>query len=98
MIGRIEATKHVLTVDGQGFFGASSVIQINGVGYRRHYNKAFVSPNGITQTRLTLKLGRELMQELFPLDVEVAVDVFNTASGERSDTFYFTRRRANAPE
>ena len=98
VIGRIEATKRLLTVDGQGFVRGSSLIEINGVGFRTNYNKVFVSPNGTTLTRLTIKLGREFMQELFPLDVEVAVGIFNTKTGERSEPFYFTRKTANAPE
>ena len=98
VIGRIEATKRLLTVDGQGFLRGSSLIEINGVGYRTNYNKVFVSPNGTTLTRLTIKLGHELMQELFPLDVEVTVGIFNATTRERSELFYFTRKRANAPE
>ncbi|HEV8483652.1 MAG TPA: S8 family peptidase [Blastocatellia bacterium] len=98
VIGRVEASKRLLTVDGQGFLSGSSLIEINGLGFRTHYNKVFISPNGTTLTRLTLKLGQESMQEFFPLDVEVAVAVFNTTTRERSDTFYFTRRKTNAPE
>ena len=98
VIGRIEATKRFLTVDGQGFVRGSSLIEINGVGFRTNYNNTFVSPNGSTLTRLTIKLGHEFMQELFPLDVEVAVGIFNTRTRERSEPFYFTRRRANTPQ
>ena len=98
VIGRIEATKRLLTVDGQGFVRGSSLIEINGVGFRTNYNRTFLSPNGKTLTRLTIKLGHEFMQELFPLDVEVVVDIFNTTTRERSEPFYFTRKRANAPE
>jgi subtilisin family serine protease len=97
VIGRIEVTKRLLTVDGQGFLSGSSLVEINGVGFRTNNNKTFSSPNGATLTRLTVKLGRESMQELFPLEVEVAVCIFNTTTRERSDTFYFTRRKANAP-
>ena len=98
VIGRIEATKRRLTVDGQGFVRGSSLIQINGIGFRTNYNNIFLAPNGMTLTRLNIKLGKELLEELFPFDVEVTVDIFNTRSGERSEPFYFTRRRANAPE
>jgi hypothetical protein len=98
VIGRIEATKRLLTVDGQGFLSGSSLVEINGVGFKTNYNKTFLSPNGATLTRLIIKLGHESLQELFPLEVEVAVCIFNTTTRERSETFYFTRRKANAPE
>ena len=99
VIGRIETTRNVLTVDGQGFLPQSAIIEFNGVGYSgTRYKTKFLAPNGITLTRLTMKMGRELMKETFPLGIPVAIAVFNTTTAERSNTMYFTRTKANTPE
>jgi hypothetical protein len=92
MIGKIELTKKIMTLDGLGFVDGESVVEVNfsavpGVEYERSYSLE----NG-TLTRLRVKLGKKLMKASFPLGVSAPVQIFNPTTGHRSEPYYVWRR------
>jgi len=92
-ISAISATKKLLTVDGLGFINGSAVIEANGSSLPADvkYDASFALANGST-SELSVKLGKPLMNSLFPIGTPVNVTVFNPTTGERSSAITFVRR------
>jgi subtilisin family serine protease len=88
----VSSSKKVLTIDGLGILGGSSVIQVNGVTIdgRYDYDEAFKLSNG-SFTRLTVKLSKSKMKEILPLGQAGLVNLYNQATGERSSVVSHTR-------
>ena len=98
IVARVEATKRALTVDGLGFLSGRSIIEIDGNRFPDTKQQTVWSVANGTLTRLILRLGKDGMNELCPLHQEVAVAVVDSVTGERSNTFLFTRRKENEPQ
>ncbi|HLG16148.1 MAG TPA: S8 family peptidase [Blastocatellia bacterium] len=80
-----------VTVDGLGYLGGISVIEINGfAASRMRYDSSYSLANG-TLTRLRAKLGKNGMRATFPRGIAVSVTVFNPTTGQRSDPVMYAR-------
>lgn len=90
-IGSVYANKKKVTVDGVGFMGSDSVIEINGVTVpKTKYNDDTTLADG-TLTEINSKLGKSLMNEMMPKGVQVMVTIFNRSTGARSAPFPYAR-------
>jgi large repetitive protein len=87
----VHFTKKVVTIDGLGFINGSSIIEVNGEPLPTvAYDDSFALANG-TLTQLRAKLGKPTLRAIFPAGISVSVNVFNPATGERSNPFILTR-------
>ncbi|HEU4388796.1 MAG TPA: S8 family peptidase [Blastocatellia bacterium] len=98
IVARVEATKRALTVDGAGFLPGRSLIEINGNIFQDTKQQPTWSVANGTLTRLILRLGKDRMDEFCPLHQEVPITVVDALTGDRSNTFIFTRRKEGEPE
>ncbi|HET9532516.1 MAG TPA: S8 family peptidase [Blastocatellia bacterium] len=89
-INQITANKKLLIIDGLGFVGGSTQIEINGVPAPKVKYLADFSLPGGTLSRITSKIGKDRMDALFPRGAPVTVTVVDPVTGERF-SFSFTR-------
>jgi len=92
VIGRVQAAKTSLVIDGLGFLSGSSVIEVNGAvvpGVR--YDDSYSIPNG-SMTRLSLEFPtKKAMKKAFPVGRQVSISVLNPTTGQRSELRQFSR-------
>ncbi len=91
-IRAVTTSKKVVTIDGLGFIQGTSVVEVNGVALPAgtKYADDFQLANG-SFTEISVKLGKATLRAIFPSAQQVSVTVLNTATGERSTPFLFTR-------
>lgn len=91
LVLRADFTKKVVTLDGFGFVNGSTVIEVNGVALPSvDYDNSYALGSG-TLTRISSKLGKKPMKQIFPKGEFVQVTVFNPATGERSAQYATAR-------
>ncbi|HYP30074.1 MAG TPA: S8 family peptidase [Blastocatellia bacterium] len=91
-IGRVRLSKRELVIDGLGFVGRSSVIEVNGaaVSGTRH-DDSYAIGNG-SLTRLSVEFAnKKEMKRAFPKGVPVSISVMNSTTGQRSAVQQITR-------
>lgn len=87
----VHFTNKVVTIDGFGFLDGSAVIEVDGTQLPTvDYDGSFALKNG-SLTRLSATLGKKPMKRTFPAGVQVAINVFNPTTGQRSPRFNTTR-------
>lgn len=91
-IGTIETTKKELIINGLGFLSGSSIIEINGVAVTKahKYDSNFAVANG-TLSKLSVKLGKPTIKEMFPQGIPIPVTVFDPVTLRRSIAVSHTR-------
>lgn len=98
VVGVVQTADDTLIVDGLAFIKDSSVVEVNGIAVGAiTYDTAYARPTG-KLTRLTVNLGKERLEKMFPFDMPVNISVYNPARKERSNTFVFVRRDPKAPQ
>jgi subtilisin family serine protease len=90
-IARVSTTKKAVIVDGLGFPGGASILEINGqaVGPTL-YDDSYMLANG-SFSRIIVRLGKPGIREKFPKGVPVALTVLNANTGRRSESFIYIR-------
>jgi serine protease len=91
-VGTVSANKKVLKIDGLGFVDGRTVIEVNGVAVPKKikYDDNFRLPSGAV-TRITIKLGKGLMNEMLPKNTQVQITAFDPLTQERSAAVSHTR-------
>jgi subtilisin family serine protease len=90
-IVNVTFSKKEFAIDGFGFANGSAVVEINGTPLEGiNYDGSYAIANG-TLTRLGAAPGKKAMKKLFPSGRQVAVTVYNKATGERSLSFVTAR-------
>jgi subtilisin family serine protease len=91
VVGSVHTDKKKVKVDGLGFVKGSSVIEVNGVALAKvKYDGSLALADG-SVTEMSVKLGKSGMLATFPKGTTVTVTVFNSATGERSQPFAYTK-------
>lgn len=90
-IGYVQTNKKKVTVDGIGFSGGATVIEVNGVAQSKTKSDSSHPLADGSVTRLSAKLGKSGMAQTFPKGVAVTVTVLNTQTGLRSAPFSYTK-------
>ena len=88
----VSSSKKILTIDGLGVLNGLTVIQVNGVTMdgRYGYDEAYKLANN-SFTRVTVKVSKSKMKEIFPIGQARLVNLYNPATAERSSVVSHTR-------
>jgi subtilisin family serine protease len=84
-LGEVRTSKKVLTVDGLGFVEGRTIIEVNGVALSKKtkYLDDYRLPSGAV-TRITVKLGKNGMNQAIPKATQVQITAFDPFTNERS--------------
>jgi hypothetical protein len=88
----VSSSKKILTIDGLGVLDGRTLIQVNGVTIdgRYGYDEAYKLANN-SFTRITVKVSKSKMKEIFPIGQARLVNLYNPATAERSSVVSHTR-------
>ncbi|HVF88862.1 MAG TPA: S8 family peptidase [Blastocatellia bacterium] len=92
VIGQAQFNKRELVIDGLGFIGGSSVIELNGAAVQgTRYDDSYSIGNG-SITRLSIEFPtKKAMKKAFPPGRQVSISVLNSTTGQRSAAMQFSR-------